>query len=77
MKDWLIGSAIVISAALVTALLLFVFGSLMWAMGLPPNRYPTTTLTGGIASLAGGYWYFGWLLERLNKREWDKALGRK
>jgi hypothetical protein len=66
MKNWLIGNAILLSVVPVIGgtwlLLSFFFG---------PNVF------GALASLiAGGLW-LRWLIKTLNKREWDKALGRK
>lgn len=77
MKDWILGSLFVISASLVVAGLLFLFGAIMWALDLPPDNHPMVSMLAGIGSLAAGYWYFGWALDRINKRAWDKALGRR
>ena len=73
--QWLYGNLFVLSVILVTAGLMFLFGSLMWALGLPPDEYPVLCLLAGVGSLIGGGRYFGWALDCINKRALDKVLG--
>ncbi len=65
MKDWLIGTGLVLTIPVVTGLTWFLLSLVMG-----PN------VLGALLSLAAGGLFFRWLLKYLNKREWDKVLRR-
>lgn len=66
MKDWLIGTALVLIIPIVTAASWFLISLIAG-----PN------IIGALLAMVSGGLAFRWVLRRANKHQWDKALGRK
>lgn len=72
---WLLGNLAILSVVGVTCLAWWLYGALMWMLGLPPDRHPGLNVLGAILSLLAGYGYAMALIRWIRQREYRRARG--
>lgn len=72
---WLLGNLALLSVIGVVCALWWLYGALMWALGLPPDHHPAINTLAAVACLTGGYYYAVTLIRLI--RRWEYARARK
>lgn len=75
MMGWLLGNLAILSVVGITALSWWLYGAIMWALGLPPDAHPGLNVLGAGLSLAAGYAYATALIRWIRRLEYRRARG--
>jgi hypothetical protein len=72
--QWLLGNLFLLSVILVIAGTMWLYGAVMWALGLPPDDHRYLNVVAAIIALWCGYRYAKWALRQIDRMEYRRVL---